>query len=50
MFPTFVFGWPQGNEEGDFLAVDLGKLATHLFSRQGINVEMQVGPTSVFVW
>jgi len=24
MFPTFVFGWPQGNEEGDFLAVDLG--------------------------
>ncbi|KIJ39858.1 hypothetical protein M422DRAFT_210085 [Sphaerobolus stellatus SS14] len=24
MLPAFVFGWPEGNEEGDFLAVDLG--------------------------
>ncbi|KZS86755.1 hexokinase [Sistotremastrum niveocremeum HHB9708] len=24
MIPTFVFGWPTGEEKGDFLAVDLG--------------------------
>ncbi|KXN81350.1 Hexokinase-2 [Leucoagaricus sp. SymC.cos] len=24
MIPTFVFGWPTGQEQGDFLAVDLG--------------------------
>ncbi|KAF9261732.1 hexokinase [Marasmius fiardii PR-910] len=24
MIPTFVFGWPTGKENGDFLAVDLG--------------------------
>ncbi|KAF8892871.1 hexokinase [Infundibulicybe gibba] len=24
MIPTFVFGWPSGKEQGDFLAVDLG--------------------------
>ncbi|KAJ8495382.1 hypothetical protein ONZ45_g12886 [Pleurotus djamor] len=24
MIPTFVFGWPQGSETGDFIAVDLG--------------------------
>ncbi|KAH9077598.1 hexokinase [Lactarius deliciosus] len=24
MIPTFVFGWPTGDETGDFLAVDLG--------------------------
>lgn len=24
MIPTFVFGWPTGQEKGDFLAVDLG--------------------------
>ncbi|KAF8520336.1 hexokinase [Hysterangium stoloniferum] len=24
MIPTFVFGWPTGNEKGDYLAVDLG--------------------------
>jgi hypothetical protein len=24
MIPTFVFGWPTGEETGDFLAVDLG--------------------------
>ncbi|KAF8588644.1 hexokinase [Ramaria rubella] len=24
MIPTYVFGWPSGKEEGDFLAVDLG--------------------------
>ncbi|PFH48937.1 hypothetical protein AMATHDRAFT_64312 [Amanita thiersii Skay4041] len=24
MIPTFVFGWPTGKEQGDFLAVDLG--------------------------
>ncbi|GJJ06245.1 hypothetical protein Clacol_000436 [Clathrus columnatus] len=24
MIPTYVFGWPTGNEQGDFLAVDLG--------------------------
>lgn len=25
MIPTYVFGWPSGNETGDFLAVDLGR-------------------------
>jgi hexokinase len=25
MIPTFVFGWPTGEETGDFLAVDLGR-------------------------
>ncbi|KAF8527774.1 hexokinase [Gautieria morchelliformis] len=24
MIPTYVFGWPTGGEQGDFLAVDLG--------------------------
>ncbi|KAF9238084.1 hexokinase [Melanogaster broomeanus] len=24
MIPTFVFGWPSGEEKGDFLALDLG--------------------------
>ncbi|KAK7062861.1 hexokinase [Paramarasmius palmivorus] len=24
MIPTFVFGWPTGNEKGDYLALDLG--------------------------
>lgn len=24
MIPTFVFGWPSGEEKGDYLAVDLG--------------------------
>lgn len=24
MIPTYVFGWPTGEETGDFLAVDLG--------------------------
>jgi len=24
MIPTFVFGWPTGEETGDFLSVDLG--------------------------
>ncbi|KAJ3475017.1 hypothetical protein NLI96_g12110 [Meripilus lineatus] len=24
MIPTYVFGWPSGNETGNFLAVDLG--------------------------
>ena len=24
MIPTFVFGWPTGEERGDYLAVDLG--------------------------
>lgn len=24
MIPTFVFGWPSGQESGSFLAVDLG--------------------------
>ncbi|KAG8216118.1 hexokinase-domain-containing protein [Butyriboletus roseoflavus] len=24
MIPTFVFGWPSGQETGDYLAVDLG--------------------------
>lgn len=26
MIPTYVFGWPTGQEQGDYLAVDLGKL------------------------
>lgn len=24
MIPTYVFGWPTGNETGDYLALDLG--------------------------
>ncbi|KAF9453400.1 hexokinase [Macrolepiota fuliginosa MF-IS2] len=24
MIPTYVFGWPSGSEQGDFLAIDLG--------------------------
>ena len=24
MIPTYVFGWPTGQEKGDYLAVDLG--------------------------
>lgn len=29
MFPTFVMGWPDGTEKGDYLAVDLGQSAPH---------------------
>ena len=25
MIPTYVFGWPTGDERGDYLAVDLGE-------------------------
>jgi hexokinase len=25
MIPTYVFGWPTGDEKGEYLAVDLGK-------------------------
>ena len=25
MIPTFVFGWPTGQEKGELLAVDLGR-------------------------
>lgn len=25
MIPTFVFGWPTGQEKGDYLALDLGE-------------------------
>lgn len=28
MIPTFVFGWPTPNENGDFLALDLGSYFT----------------------
>jgi Hexokinase len=24
MIPTYVFGWPTGNETGDYLSLDLG--------------------------
>lgn len=27
MIPTFVFGWPTGQEKGDYLALDLGASA-----------------------
>lgn len=30
MIPTFVFGWPTGEEKGDYLAVDLGEDPLHL--------------------
>lgn len=26
MIPTYVFGWPTGQETGSYLAVDLGEL------------------------
>lgn len=25
MIPTYVFGWPSGQESGNYLAVDLGE-------------------------
>lgn len=27
MIPTFVFGWPSGQETGEYLALDLGAFA-----------------------
>ena len=30
MIPTFVFGWPSGDESGDYLAIDLGTLARNM--------------------
>ncbi|TFK25469.1 hexokinase [Coprinopsis marcescibilis] len=37
MIPTFVFGWPSGNEKGEFLAIDLGgtNLRVCLLNLQG---------------
>lgn len=32
MIPTFVFGWPTGQEKGDYLAVDLGILRSPCLS------------------
>ena len=29
MIPTFVFGWPTGEEKGDYLAVDLGECTAY---------------------
>lgn len=26
MIPAFVFGWPDGKEQGDYLALDLGRV------------------------
>ena len=28
MIPTFVFGWPSGDEVGDYLALDLGMFSS----------------------
>jgi len=30
MIPTFVFGWPTGEEKGDYLAVDLGECTAYM--------------------
>lgn len=31
MIPTFVFGWPSGQEMGDYLALDLGESGLFVF-------------------
>jgi hexokinase len=50
MIPTFVFGWPTGEETGDFLAVDLGtwpstlhywpRLSASTFAKGGTNLRV----------
>lgn len=46
MIPTFVFGWPTGEETGDFLAVDLGRwlrFEPSLFPHRPSNLRVQGG-------
>ena len=52
MIPTFVLGWPTGQEEGNFLAVDLGKSSTVHAKRYSTSISSQiikVEQTYVFV-
>jgi len=55
MIPTFVFGYPTGQEQGDFLALDLGLdfflflswLGSHLsFSCQVVQISVSVSSPS----
>ena len=41
MIPTYVFGWPSGNETGGFLAVDLGTpfLVLPVYPLNSINIQ-----------
>lgn len=47
MIPTFVFGWPSGEEKGDYLAVDLGECTAHRTS--GLTCSMDAGGTNLRV-
>ena len=45
MIPTYVFGWPTGKEQGNFLAVDLGTCSFSLHV-QSIPLRLASDPTS----
>lgn len=47
MIPTFVFGWPSGEEKGDYLAVDLGECTAHRTS--SLTCSMDAGGTNLRV-
>ena len=49
MIPTFVFGWPSGQETGEYLALDLGASAPRRRLRSAISLTQQVEPTSAYV-
>ena len=60
MIPTYVFGWPTGQELGDFLALDLGTRSHDHSTALLLNFDLaylppsllvsQVVRTSVFAW
>jgi hexokinase len=53
MVPTFVFGWPTGAEQGDFLALDLGEWLNLFLIIQLISTkcfEFQVEQICEFAW
>lgn len=49
MIPTYVFGWPTGEELGDFLALDLGAYILQFQNKEAIAYDLsnlQVAQTS----
>jgi hypothetical protein len=51
MEPTFVFGWPSRQEQGDFLTLDLGAFEATGYALNLINILFsQAEPISEYVW
>jgi len=49
MIPTFVFGWPEGNEIGDYLALDLGSCCSPITFLGHVSLVLLTGGTNLRV-